>query len=361
MMTFGVRLRMTVFGSSHGPEVGVEVEGLPPGTRVDVDAIQRQLDRRSPVGRRLATKRHEEDRLVVDRGLVDGRSEGSAFRAHVANQDVRRAPYDRTKHIPRPGHADFPARVRYGPEADLSGGGIFSGRMTVGLVIAGALARGLLASKGVDVVAFTRSIGDVEAEVPSELDLESLRQRAAQNEVESPDAAAAARMEAAIAAARREGDSLGGVVELRATGLPVGVGEPFFDSVESELAHAYFAIPAVKGVEFGAGFRAARMRGSEHNDPFLWEGDRVRTATNHAGGVLGGLTTGMPIVARVAVKPTASIASAQRSVDLAAHTETTLRLTGRHDPCIVPRAVGVVENVTAFVLADLALRGGFLP
>jgi chorismate synthase len=360
MMRIGEELRMTIFGTSHGPEVGVEVEGLPAGTLVDLAAIQRQLDRRRPVGRRLATRRQEEDRLVVDHGVANGRSDGSTFRAHVANEDVRREPYDRLRNIPRPGHADFPARVRYGAEADLSGGGIFSGRMTVGLVIAGTLAAALLSPLGVQVVAFTRSIGAVESNVPEELDLDAIRSRCSENEVETPDPVAAAQMEAAILEARRDGDSLGGVVELRAEGLPVGLGEPFFDSVESVLAHLFFSIPAVKGVEFGAGFHAARMRGSEHNDPFVWDGVRVRTSSNHAGGVLGGLTTGMPVVARVAVKPTSSIARPQRSVDLATQTETTVTVTGRHDPCIVPRAVGVVEHVAAFGLADLALRGGFV-
>jgi chorismate synthase len=361
MMGFGSRLRMTVFGSSHGPDVGVEVEGLPPGTPISIDAIQRQLDRRRPVGRRLATKRQEEDQLIVDRGWVDGKADGSPFRAHVANEDVRRAPYDRLVEVPRPGHADYPARVRYGTNADLSGGGIFSGRMTVGLVIAGALARALLAPRGIDVVGFTRSIGNVDAEVPDDLDVRALRDRTATNEVETPDLVAAPKMEAAILDARRDGDSLGGVVEVRATGLPVGMGEPFFDSVESTLAHALFSVPAVKAVEFGAGFRAARLRGSEHNDPFIWEGERVRTTTNYAGGILGGLTTGMPVVVRVAVKPTSSIARSQRSVNLTTHTNTELTVTGRHDPCIVPRAVGVLESVTAFALADLGLRGGFLP
>ncbi|EQD73369.1 chorismate synthase [mine drainage metagenome] len=360
-MGFGERLRMTVFGSSHGPEVGVVVDGVPAGVIVDLPAVQRQLDRRRPVGRRLATRRREEDLLEVDSGLVDGITDGGPLRAHVANTDVRRAPYERLGDVPRPGHADFPARVRYGPAADLSGGGIFSGRMTVGLVIAGAIARGLLAGAGVDVVGFTRSIGSVDAAVPETASLAELRALAARHEVETPDPVAAIRMDEAIQAARRDGDSLGGVVEVRADGLPVGMGEPFFDSVESEIAHAFFSVPAVKGVEFGAGFAGARMHGSEHNDPFLWVDGRVRTRTNHAGGILGGLTTGMPLVVRAAVKPTSSIARPQRSVDLASHRETTVIVTGRHDPCIVPRAVGVLENVTAFVLADLALRGGFLP
>ena len=360
-MTFGRRLRMELVGTSHGPEVGVTVAGIPPGTPVDVGAIQADLDRRKPVGRRLATKRQEDDRLVVDAGLVAGRSDGSTFRAHVQNTDVRREPYDRLSDTPRPGHADYPARVRYGPGADLSGGGIFSGRMTVGLVIAGAIAKRLLAPKGIRCVAYTTSIGTVDATVPLGIPGEERARLAARNEVGTPDPDAAVAMEAAIAEARRAGDSLGGVVEVRAEGLPVGLGEPFFDSLESVLAHAYFSVPAVKAVEFGAGFRSARMRGSEHNDPFVWRDDAVQTASNHAGGILGGLSTGMPLVARVAVKPASSIAIRQRTVNLRTHEPAEITVTGRHDPCIVPRAVVVLETVTAFVLADLALEGGFLP
>jgi chorismate synthase len=361
MMRFGERFRVTLFGTSHGPEVGVLVEGVPAGTPIDIERIQAELDRRRPVGRRLATKRHEEDRLVVDSGRVSGRGDGSVFRAHVANEDVRREPYDRLADTPRPGHADYPARVRYGPTADLSGGGIFSGRMTVGLVIAGAIARSLLDPLGIDVAAFTRSIGGVEARVPDAAGVGTVRTLAAQSEVASPDASAARSMEEAIQTARRDGDSVGGVIEVRAEGLPVGLGEPFFDSVEGVLAHAWFAIPAVKAVEFGAGFRSAGMRGSEHNDPFVWDGAHIRTTSNHAGGILGGLTTGMPLVARLAIKPTSSIARPQQSVHLTTHAPTTIVVAGRHDPCIVPRAVVVVENVTLLVLADLALRGGFLP
>ena len=360
-MEFGGRLRLGLFGTSHGPEVGLTLDGLPPGTAIDVRAIQADLDRRRPVGRRLATRRQEEDALIVDRGVVEGRSDGSTFRAHVANTDVRREPYDKLRDTPRPGHADYPARVRYGPEADLSGGGIFSGRMTVGLVVAGAIAKGLLLARGMRVAAYTHSIGSVDAPAPDDLPLEQLLDRASRNEVGSVDAAASELMAAAIQEARRGGDSLGGVVEVRAEGVPVGLGEPFFDSLESVLAHAYFSVPAVKGVEFGAGFAASRMRGSEHNDPFVVDGGRIRTTSNHAGGILGGLATGMPIVARVAVKPASSIAVRQRTVNLRTLAPEEIVVTGRHDPCIVPRAVVVLEAVTAFALADLGLRGGFLP
>ncbi len=359
-MRFGEAFRVTIFGSSHGPEVGVTIDGLSRGTVVDLAGIQADLDRRRPVGRRLATKRQEEDRLVVDHGLVEGRADGSTFRAHVANEDVRREPYDRMRDTPRPGHADYPARVRYGPDADLSGGGIFSGRMTAGLVIAGAVARQMLVRRGVEIAGGTVAIGPVVAAVPEGMALDEFRGHAASNEVGCPDPAAASRMEEAIAVARREGDSLGGVVEVRATGLPVGLGEPFFDSIESWIAHAAFAVPAVKGIEFGAGFAAARMRGSEHNDPFAYVGGEVRTVSNHAGGILGGLATGMPLVFRVVVKPTSSIAREQRTVDLATRTDTTLVITGRHDPCIVPRAVVVLESIAAIALTDLAMRGGYL-
>jgi chorismate synthase len=359
-MRIGRRLLVELTGSSHGPEVGVIIEGIPSGTALDAAAIQADLDRRRPVGRRLATRRQEEDLLVVDTGLVNGRADGTAIRAHVLNTDVRREPYERLRDTPRPGHADYPARTRYGPEADLSGGGIFSGRMTVGLVIAGSVAKQMLAPLGVAVVAYTRSLGDLDAPAPESIAPEELARRSRSNEVGAADAEAARRMEELIAAARREGDSVGGVVEVRAQGAPVGLGEPFFDSIESVLAHAYFSVPAVKGVEFGAGFAATRMRGSEHNDPFVLEGGRVRTATNHAGGILGGLATGMPIVAHVAVKPTSSIARHQRTVNLRTGEAADLLVTGRHDPCIVPRAVVVLEAVTAFTLADLALEGGFL-
>ncbi len=359
-MEFGRRLRLGLFGTSHGPEVGVTIDGIPAGTPIDRAAIQADLDRRRPVGRRLATRRQEEDLLVVDGGVSDGRANGSTFRAHVANTDVRREPYDKLRDTPRPGHADYPARVRYGEAADLSGGGIFSGRMTVGLVIAGAIAKGLLRPRGLEVVAYTRTIGPVDAAAPEGMDPAEIARRSREHEVGSVDPAAAERMAEEIAAARRAGDSLGGIVEVRAYGAPVGLGEPFFDSLESVLAHAYFSVPAVKGVEFGAGFASVRLRGSEHNDPFVFRDGQVRTETNRAGGILGGLATGMPIVARIAVKPASSIAVRQRTVNLATRQPAEIVVTGRHDPCIVPRAVVVLEATTAAVLADLALVGGFL-
>ncbi|HYK92928.1 MAG TPA: chorismate synthase [Thermoplasmata archaeon] len=361
MMRWGSRFRITLFGSSHGPEVGVEIDGIPRGTPIDTDRIQRELDRRRPVGHRLATRRQEPDHLVVDGGVERGAASGDLFRAHVANEDVQRAPYTRIATIPRPGHADFPARTRYGASADLSGGGIFSGRMTVGLVIAGTIARSLWESRGAAFIAFTRSIGDVDATVPDSQGMPELRAAVEGSEIACPDPAASSRMVERIESARREGDSLGGVVECRVTGLPVGVGEPFFGSVESTISDLAFSVPAVKAIEFGAGFGVARLRGSENNDPFVVVDRRISTSTNRAGGVLGGLTVGTPLVFRVAVKPTSSIAREQRSVDLTTLEPTTLVVTGRHDPCIVPRAVPVIEAVSAIALTELGLVGGFLP
>lgn len=298
---------------------------------------------------------------MIDSGVSSGAATGGPIRVHVANTDVDRAPYAALRATPRPGHADYPARVRFGDAADLSGGGIFSGRMTIGIVVAGGLARGLLDPKGVAAAAFTTALGPVSAPAVADEPLEAIARRAAANEVGCPDGSSARQMEAAIGEARRAGDSLGGVIECRVTGVPVGLGEPFFDSIESEVAHLAFAIPAVKGVEFGDGFAAARRRGSEHNDPFYWDAGRVRTRSNHAGGILGGLATGEPIVFRVAVKPTASIALEQETVNLETRAATRMVVTGRHDPCIVPRAVVVVESIARLAITDLGLSGGFWP
>ena len=328
LMGFGTRLKVTLFGSSHGPEVGVVVDGFPAGVPVREGDIQADLDRRSPVGRRTATKRQEPDRLVTRKsGVSGGLSTGGAIRAHVANEDVDRSVYERLRWTPRPGHADYPARERYGDSADLSGGGIFSGRMTVGLVIAGALARGVLEPRGIEAVAFTRSIGTIQPDPDLDTPIPSLRENSEQNEIGCPDPATAVQMEAAIGAARREGDSLGGVIECRVSGVPVGLGEPFFDSVESEIAHLAFSIPAVKGVEVqGTDSRRHPGGGSQHNEPVLlgW-GPGPGTRTNHSGGILGGLTTGEPVVFRVAVKPTSSIARPQETVDLRTRTRAEIR------------------------------------
>jgi len=357
MNTFGTRYRTTILGTSHGPFVGCTIEGLPAGTKVDVDLVQAQLDRRRPGQSLVTSQRKEEDRVEFAEGLREGATTGSPIVALIRNVDVQSKSYADVGRVPRPGHGDYPALVKYGGKSDLRGGGQLSGRMTAPLVVSGAIARQVLAPKGIRFGAHAAQIGGVTARAVTPAEIEANVER---TPVRCADLDAADRMIAEIESARKDRDSVGGMIEAVVTGLPVGVGEPFFDSMESALAHLLFSIPAVKGVDFGAGFRSASMKGSEHNDPYTVEGGRVVTVTNHAGGILGGITTGMPITFRVAMKPTASIAKPQRSVDLGTMRPTEIVVTGRHDPCIVPRAVPVVENVAAIAVLDLMFLGGFL-
>ncbi len=357
MNSFGTRYRTLVFGTSHGPFVGCTIEGLKAGTPVHVAQVQAQLDRRRPGQSLLTSQRKEEDRVEFAEGLRDGVASGEPLVAILRNQDVQSKSYADVARVPRPGHGDFTARMKYGGKSDLRGGGQLSGRMTAPLVVSGAVARQVLAPLGVGFHAHAAQIADVVARTvaPEEIDANVER-----TPVRCADLEAADRMIAAVEAARMDRDSVGGIIEGVVTGLPVGVGEPFFDSVEASLAHLFLSIPAVKGVDFGAGFRAASMRGSDHNDPFAVRDGKVVTATNHAGGILGGISTGMPVTFRVVVKPTASIGKPQRSVDLETLQETEVTVTGRHDPCIVPRAVPVVENAAAMAALDLMFQGGFL-
>ncbi len=357
MNTFGTRYRTLIFGTSHGPFVGCTIEGLRAGTSVDVAFVQAQLDRRRPGQSLVTTQRKEEDRVEFAEGLSQGMATGEPLVAIIRNQDVQSKSYADVARVPRPGHGDFTARVKYGGKSDLRGGGQLSGRMTAPLVVSGAVAREVLLLHGVRFYAHAYQIGRITSRPVTPEEIEANVER---TPVRCADLEAADRMVAEVESARMDRDSVGGVIEATITGLPVGVGEPFFDSVEASLAHLLFSIPAVKGVDFGAGFRAASMRGSEHNDPFVVVGGRVATATNHAGGILGGISDGMPVTFRVVVKPTASIARPQRSVDLDAMQETETTVTGRHDPCIVPRAVPVVENAAAMSILDLMFQGGFL-
>jgi chorismate synthase len=354
---FGSRYRTTIFGTSHGPFVGCTVEGVRAGTRVDVDEVQAQLDRRRPGQSLLTTQRKEADRLEVPEGLRDGAATGEPIVAIIRNEDVQSKSYANVARVPRPGHGDFTAFTKYGGKSDLRGGGQLSGRMTAPLVVSGAIARQVVAPLGLRFFAHAAQIGPVTARPVTP---EEIAANVERTPVRCADLEAADRMIAAVEAARMDRDSVGGVIEGVVTGVPAGVGEPFFDSIEAALAHLLFSIPAVKGVDFGAGFRAASMRGSEHNDPFEVRDGRVVTSTNHAGGVLGGIGSGMPVTFRVVVKPTASIAKPQRSVDLDTMQPTEVVVTGRHDPCIVPRAVPVVENVAAIGILDLMMQGGFV-
>ena len=357
MNTYGTAYRTAIFGSSHGALVGCTLEGVPAGTRLDLEKVQAQLDRRRPAQSLLVSQRRESDALEILDGLLDGVATGAPIVAAVRNDDVDSRTYARYFMTPRPGHGDFVARVKYGGFNDPRGGGQLSGRMTAPLVISGAVARQILAPLGVGFLAHTVQVADVRAR---SLSLNEILAAADANPVRCADLEAADRMIAAIEAARHDLDSVGGVVEGIVTGLPVGVGEPFFRSCESAIAALLFSVPAVKGVEFGAGFAAAGMRGSAHNDAFALDGGRVVTRTNHAGGILGGIATGMPLMVRVAVKPTASIPREQDTVDLDAMRPAKIAVRGRHDPCIVPRAVPVVENALAMAVLDLMMLGGFL-
>jgi chorismate synthase len=333
------------------------LDGVPPGIDVDRDDLQREVDLRKPSGA-LGTPRAEEDLVEILSGVVDGVSTGAPLTLFIANRDTDSSKYDRFKVVPRPGHADLTQLKKYGENADLRGGGQFSGRMTAPMVAAGAVAREMLRAIGVQVAAYTQRLGPIED--PVDRTLKEVRRQARDNPVRAADPEIALEMIQEIMEAKHEDDSVGGIVRCLAVGLPIGVGEPFFDSLEGELAKMIFAIPGVKGVEFGAGFRAAGMRGSEHNDSFVVEDGEIHTVTNNAGGVLGGLSNGMPLDVRVAFKPTASISKEQKSIDLERMEDTTIKVEGRHDPCIVPRAVIVVEAATALVLADLCLRGDFI-
>jgi len=357
MNVFGVRYRTTIFGTSHGPFVGCTIEGLRSGMRIDEAFVQAQLDRRRPGQSLVTSQRREADRVEFSEGISDGLATGEPIVALIRNEDVQSKSYANVARVPRPGHGDFAAAMKYGAKSDLRGGGQLSGRMTAPMVVSGAIARQVLAPMGVRFYAHAAQIGRVTARPVTPQQIETNVER---NAVRCADLDAADRMIAEIEVARKDRDSVGGVIEAVVTGVPAGVGEPFFESVESALAYLLFSIPAVKGVDFGAGFRAASMRGSEHNDPFTVLAGRVVTETNHAGGILGGITNGMPITFRVAVKPTASIAKPQRSVDLATMTPTEIVVTGRHDPCIVPRAVPVVENAAAMAFLDLMFAGGFV-
>ena len=340
---FGRFLTITTFGESHGPAVGVILDGCPPGIALDENTVQRDLDRRRPGQSAVTTQRQEPDRVEILSGVFEGITTGASIAMMVRSVDARPKDYSKLKDVFRPGHADFTYWKKYGVR-DHRGSGRASGRETVARVAAGAVARRILEREGCRVRACTVQVGDL---VAKERDLDA----AEENPVRCPDRAVAAEMERAILDAREAGDSLGGVVEVVATGVPVGLGDPVMDKLEASLAAGLLSIGAVKGFEVGEGFAAARMRGSQMNDPMTAAG----FASNRAGGILGGISTGEPIVCRVAVKPPSSIAVSQQTVDKSGE-ERDLTVEGRHDPCLCPRVVPVVEAMTCLVLADALIR-----
>ena len=353
----GTHFSVTIFGQSHSAGIGCVVEGIPAGKRIDLDELQAFLARRAPSGMPWSTSRKESDVPEFLGGLVDGVTCGAPLAAVIRNADARSSDYEALRRTPRPGHADYVAEVKFGGAQDVAGGGHFSGRLTAPLCIAGGIAKQLLAEQGVFVGAhLARAACVVDAAWPL--------QGIGPEDVSAPgrkpfpviDDACGAAMQDAIAAARAQGDSVGGVVECAAVGLPVGIGEPLFDGLENAVARAVFGIPAVKGVEFGRGFAAADMHGSQHNDPYRMDAGAPAFESNNAGGILGGISTGEPLIVRAAFKPTSSIFIEQHSVDLKDGRDVGLALEGRHDPCVAVRAVPVVEAACAVAVYDLMLE-----
>lgn len=353
--TWGSNIKLSIFGGSHTGAIGVVLDNLPPNEKIDLDAVRVQMARRAPGKDKTGTTRVEADEPQILSGLLDGVTTGAPLAAVIANTNTRSKDYSNLKMHPRPGHADYTASVRYLGANDIRGGGHFSGRLTACLVFAGAVCRQILERRGITIGAHASRIGTA-ADTPFDPARVSAKELNALNTrfFSVTDPAAERAMRDDIERARLDADSVGGIVECAAVGVPAGIGSPMFGGIENVFASILYGIPAVKGVEFGAGFAVAGMHGSENNDPFYYdEAGEVRTRTNNAGGILGGITTGMPIVFRVAVKPTASIGQEQQTVNLAQKCDDTLIVVGRHDPCIVPRAIPVVEAAAAIALMDL--------
>lgn len=354
--TYGERFRFTIFGQSHSDAIGVTIEGIPAGSKLDLDALQAFLDRRAPGRDATATPRKEADRPEFLSGLVGDTTCGTPLTAIIRNTNTRSQDYEKLRTCPRPGHADFTAEARYAGSQDLAGGGHFSGRLTAPLCIAGGICLQLLEQMGITVGAHITQIETVrdtafDPMAVTAKQLEDLKQ------MRFPVLRSGAdeEMRTAILDAAQDCDSVGGIIECAAVGLPAGWGDPMFGGMENRIAQVVFGIPAVKGLEFGAGFAVAGMRGSRNNDPYILQDGKVQTATNHHGGILGGITSGMPLIFRAAVKPTPSIGAQQQTLDLHTMTQTTLEIGGRHDPCIVPRAVPVMEAAAAAAIYDAYL------
>lgn len=354
MYQTGDKFKVTIFGQSHSAEIGATVEGLPAGFRPDMEKVYAFMERRAPGRDRFSTQRKEADMPEIVSGLAGGVACGAPLTAVIKNKDQKSTDYENLKLVPRPGHADYTAYIKYEGNNDIRGGGQFSGRMTAPLCFAGALALQILEEKGIHIGAHIEAVHNVKDErfSPTNItkeDLDSIKEK----EFPVINDFVKVKMEAEIDRARENQDSVGGVIECAVVGLPVGIGGPLFGGIEGELSRNIFAVPAIKGIEFGAGFMASGMYGSENNDEFYFDGDTVKTKTNNAGGILGGISNGMPLVFRVAVKPTPSISKEQNSVNLKTKEAEKLVIKGRHDPCIVKRAVPVIEAVAAITILNM--------
>lgn len=346
--SYGENIQVTIFGQSHAPAIGVTIDGLPAGEEIDLDELRAFLSRRAPGNNAWSTPRKEADEPEIQCGMANGKTCGAPLTAIIRNQNTRPGDYANLRTVPRPGHADYTAYVKYDGSADMSGGGHFSGRLTAPLCIAGGICKQILKREGIEIKARIQAIGGIED--PGDILTEEIG-----TDFPVIHAEAGAKMQECIAKALSEGDSVGGIIECVVTGLPVGLGGPLFDGMEGRISQAMFGIPAVKGIEFGVGFASAKLRGSENNDAFCIKDGNVQTETNRCGGILGGITNGMPVLFRAAFKPTPSISRPQKSVDLTTGEETTLEIKGRHDPCIVSRAVPVVEAAAAIAVYDALL------
>ena len=346
--SFGNKLKLTIFGQSHSPAIGMTLEGIPAGTHIDMDELGRFLKRRAPGQNEFSTPRSEKDIPEFISGLVGDVTCGVPLTAIIRNTDTRSGDYSQLKNVPRPGHADLTANIKYGGFQDYAGGGNFSGRMTAPLCVAGGICIQILKTMGISIYARIASIAGISDEGPFTMDV-SGKDFPVQNDL------CGEKMKACILEAKKNLDSVGGIVECRIEGIPAGTGDPMFDGMENRIAQAVFAVPAVKGIEFGAGFQASRLKGSENNDPYTVRNGKVVTLSNNCGGILGGITNGMPVIFRAAFKPTPSIGTEQRSVNLESMQDTSLTVAGRHDPCIVLRAVPAVEAAAAVAVLDALL------
>lgn len=352
--TYGDKIKISVFGESHGNGIGVVIDGLPAGEKIDMDKVLVQMSRRAPGNDKTATPRKEKDLPKILSGMLGDTLTGAPLCAVIENTNTRSADYNNLLAVPRPGHSDYTAFVKYKASNDIRGGGHFSGRITAPIVFAGAVIRQLLEKKGIKIAAHISSIGGVEDTPFNPLKLDDeLAQKLNNARFAVIDDSVEQKMRDVVEDARMNLDSVGGTIECIVDGIDAGFGDPMFDGVEGVIAKAVFGVPAVKGIEFGKGFELANMRGSQSNDPFRYKDGKVVTETNNCGGILGGITDGMPILFKAVVKPTSSIAQKQKSVDLQKKENTDLEVHGRHDPCIVPRAVPVIEAVTAIAIINL--------
>ena len=355
--SIGHKLVLSTFGESHGTCVGAVLTGCPAGLPLNESDIQPMLDLRRPGQSSITTQRKELDKVQILSGVYHQKSTGAPITMIIHNKDHRSTDYDNLLNMPRPGHSDYTAKVRYGGYNDPRGGGIFSGRLTATQVMGGAIARKLLFSTlGIQTHSYTTSIGDVQADISDDITHDIIYG----NDTRCPDQNAAADMRDAIIKARSNGDTLGGVIESVTTDVPPGLGEPIYNTLESDLSAAMFSIPSVKGVEFGSGFAGSKSTGSKNNDIYTIQNDTIKTTTNNSGGILGGISNGMPIVFRVAFKPASSIAKPQYTINTETMKTAKLQVKGRHDPCVVPRAPPVIDAMASLVLADHAMLTGHI-